>query len=50
MDQSTNIGKILNLLSHNLSYNLLELATQQLFILAANDSAINFWIITDFYK
>ena len=50
MEQSTNLNKILGLLSHNLSYNLLVLATDQLFSIAANDPAINFVRILDFYK
>jgi len=50
MDQSNSIAKILNLLSHNLSFNLLALATEQLFNLAANDPARNFAIIIDYYK
>lgn len=50
MDQGSSIAKILNLLSHNLSYNLLELATQQLFALAANNPARNFAVIMDYYK
>lgn len=50
MEQSTNLDKILNLLSNNLSYSLLVLATEQLFSIAANDPAINFAKILDFYK
>ena len=50
MDQSSSIAKILSLLSHNLSYNLLELATEQLFTLAANDPPRNFAVIVNFYK
>ena len=50
MEQSTNINKILALLLNNLSHNLLVLATEQLFTLAANDPAHNFVKILDFYK
>lgn len=50
MEHGNNIEKILNLLTHNLSYNLVVLATQQLFSLASANPAKNFAKIVDFYK
>lgn len=50
MDSSQSVNKILDLLSHNLSYNLLNLATQQLFNLANNSPAASFWRIVEHYK
>ena len=50
MEQGNNIDKILNLLTHNLTYNLIVLATQQLFSLANANPAKSFAKIVDFYK